>query len=164
MPKFGQILMALIVTALMPLPTQATEFKCPAADASKGNNQLNLSAEEMPGIQPNISKPLLGAIGKMKIEGMKSGDIVDKLVISYCARLDQESKLSSNDKAERVRRFASHLAGVVYRDSSNDEEDVLVDVPVPTSLYGQLQQAAKTANVSQDIWIDQAIKKNLANQ
>jgi hypothetical protein len=84
--------------------------------------------------------------------------------VAYCSRLDNEPKLSGNDKSERVRRFASRLAGVVYRSLADDEEDVLVDVPIPTSLYGQIQQAAKTANVSQDIWIDQAIKKSLSNQ
>jgi hypothetical protein len=165
MPKLSHIIKALIVvTALMPLPAQAAGFRCPAADASDGNGKLNLSTEEIPRSQPGISEPTRAAIEKMKTEGIKSGDIIDKLVVSYCGRLDAESKLSDTDKSELVRRFASNVSGVVYRGSANNEEDVLVDVPVPTYLYGQLQQAAKTANVSQDIWIDQAIKKNLSNQ
>ncbi len=141
----------------------ATGYKCPAAYASGETSELNLSSEEMPGIPSRINEALLAAIEKMKTKGMKSGDIVDKLIVSYCSRLDQDPKLSANDKAERVRRFASTLASVIYRDTANKEDDILVDVPVPVSLYGQLQRAAESANLNQDAWINQAIKEHLAN-
>jgi len=163
-PKLGQILKVFAIFAvLVPAAAQATGFTCPASDASAERRKLDLGAADIAGTQPRISKSLRTTIEKMKTEGVKSGDIVDKLVVSYCARLDREPRLSSNDKADRVRRFASNLASVVYRGQTNDQEDIFIDVPVPASLYGQLQQAAETANVSQDTWIDQAIKKNLAN-
>lgn len=164
MQKLGDMLKtAIVVAALVPLPAQAASYKCPASDASKDSSKLNLSPAEIPGLEPKINQPLRSAIERMKTEGMKSGDIVDKLIVSYCGRLDQDSKLSGNEKAEQVRRFASNLAGVVYSGTASNEEDVLVDVPVPASLFGKLQRAAETANVSQDAWIDQAIQRRLAN-
>lgn len=152
----------LAVMALMPFPAWAVGFKCPVAGAPKGSSKLNLSSAEMPGLQPRISEPLRTAIEEMKMEGTKSGEIVDKLVVAYCSRIEPETSLSDKGKAELVRRFASNLASVVYRGQASDQEDILVNVPVPSSLYGQLQKAAQNANVSQDMWIGEAIKQQLA--
>ena len=81
---------------------------------------------------------------------------------AYCSRIDTQTRLSDEDKAEKVRQFASNLASFVYRSPKTSPEDVLITVPVPTRLYDQLRQAAKTAKVSENAWTIGAIRDRLA--
>lgn len=98
----------------------------------------------------------------MRSEGIKSGEIVDKLVVAYCSRIDSEKNLSEERKAEQVRRFASMLAQSIYTPPEKGKVNILLDVPVPTSLYGHLRQAADKAGVSLDAWVTGAIVDKLS--
>ncbi len=153
--------LAVMAMVSAPQPVWAA-FKCPAAEAAKGSSEPSLSSDELPGSEPTISTPLKSAIDRMKAKGIKNGDILDHLVMAYCARIDANPTFSDDNKAERVRHFASNLADFIYRGPNNIEEDILVDVPLPPPLYDRLRHAAEKANISDKAWIDQAIRSQLA--
>ncbi len=104
------------------------------------------------------------AIDRLREQGLKSGEIVDQLVSAYCSRIGSRAGLADKGKAEDVRQFASNLAGVIYRTPQNTSEDIVINVPVPTGLYDQLRQAAKTAKVSESTWTIEAIRSRLATR
>jgi len=161
-PEPHQILQALVVTAvaLMPWPAAAASFECPAKDVPQASGQPDLSPDEMPGLQPKITQRVKTAILKLRKEGIKSGDIIDKLVVAYCSRLEPETSLSNEQKAKQVRSFASQLTRVIYKGATTpDEEDILINLAVPPPLYAKIQRAAEMAHVSQEAWISQALKQ-----
>jgi len=153
----------LIVTAtvLATVPALAA-FRCPAADTSAAADKPTLSSDDMAEHDGTVSATLKSAIHRMQAEGMKSGEIVDRLVVTDCSHVESEPNVSDGDKAKQVRRFASRLANFIYTAPGHNEEDIVVDVPVPTSVYEQLKQAAKKASMSEDAWVNQAIKDRLA--
>ena len=73
---------------------------------------------------------------------MKSGEIVDRLVVADCSRTDAEPNLSDAGKAGQVRQFASKIAQYVYATPGQSEEDVVLAVQVPAPLYEHLRGAA----------------------
>ncbi len=152
----------LIVTAtvLAPVPALAA-FRCPAANPTVAGDKPTLSSDDMAGHDGTVSATLKSAIHRMQAEGMKSGEIVDRLVVTDCSHVESEPNVSDGDKAKQVRRFASKLANFIYTAPGHNEEDIVVDVPVPTSVYEQLKQAAKKASMREDAWVNQAIKERL---
>ena len=104
------------------------------------------------------------AIDRLRRQGLKSGEIVDRLVGAYCSRLGSQAGLSDRNKAEQVRQFASNLASFVYRPRDKGREDIVITVPVPTRVYDQLRQAAKTAKVSESVWAIGAIENRLSGR
>ena len=139
-------------TLLAPFPALAA-FRCPAADPTATGDKPTLSAGDMAGA--GVSDALKANIHRMLADGVKSGDIVDKLVVADCRRIDAEPNLSDDGKAGQVRRFASRIASFVYTTPGNNEDDIVLDVPVPTSRYEQLRQAADKAGVSEDVWVNE---------
>ena len=150
--------LVITTTLLAPLPALAA-FKCPAADATATIDKPTLSAGDMAG--SGVSDPLKASIQHMLAAGAKSGDIVDKLVVADCSRIDAEPNVSDDGKAEQVRRFASKIATFVYTTPGKSEEDIVLDVPVPTQRFEQLRQAADKAGVSEDVWVNEAIMAKL---
>jgi len=128
----------------------------------KAADKPNLSADDMAETGGAASDTLKAAMRHMQTEGLTSGEIVDHLVVAYCGRLQTEATLSDDEKAKQVSRFASRLVAFLYTAPGN-EEDMVVDVSVPTPLYQRLQKAAKKAGVSEDAWVNQAITSRLAS-
>ncbi len=153
--------LAVTATLLAPVPALAA-FQCPAADPTAVGDKPTLSSDDMAGHDGTVSATLKSTIHRMQAEGMKSGEIVDRLVVTDCSHVEFEPNVSDDVKAKQVRRFASKLANFVYTAPGQKEEDIVVDVPVPTSVYEQLKQAAIKASMSEDAWVNQAIEKRLA--
>ena len=153
-------MLAVTLASLAPC-SAAAAFQCPAAD-SKVDDRSALTADDVAEDTGPLSEKLKAAVHSMRVDGVKSGDIVDRLVVADCKRVDAASDLSDNAKAARVRRFASKVANYIYFRTTSDEEDIMVDVPVPASLYGQMDQAAKKAKLSEDAWVNQAIQAHLS--
>ena len=153
-------MLAVAATLIAPCPALAA-FRCPAADTTTGDKPT-LSAADVGGGNGTVSDTLKSVIHRMLAEGMKSGDVVDKLVMADCSRID-EPNVSDNGKAEQVRRFASKIANFVYTTPGKSEEDIVLDVPVPTPLYGQLRHAADKAGLSEDAWVNEAIAAKLGS-
>lgn len=137
-------------------------FSCPVQEAAPGGDALDLGAMPLSSNSPDLPQPVLDAIGRMRANNMANGRIVDALVPSYCKRVDAESGLSDRAKSDEVERFASRVAKFLYRAPSSDQEDILIDVPVPQATFDALAHAAKTAKVSQDAWVNAAIRAKLA--
>ena len=152
----------LVVAAavLAPLPALAA-FRCPAADASAPGDKPTLADDDMAGSNGVVSDKMKAIVHRMLSDGVKSGAVVDRLVVADCRRIDAKPNVSDDDKAEQVRRFASRMARFVYTSPGKSEEDIMLDVPVPTPLYEQLHQAAEKAGVSEDAWVNQAIAAKL---
>ncbi|MCW6511772.1 hypothetical protein [Lichenifustis flavocetrariae] len=136
-------------------------FQCPATNPSSESGS-SVAADAVLQNDPSVSSSVMTAIDRLRAKGLKSGEIVDQLVTSYCSRIGSEAGLSDESKAEQVRQFASSLASVVFRSPGSSPEDTLINVPVPTKLYDQLRQAAKTAKVSESAWMLGAIRNRLA--
>ena len=149
-----------VATALLTPMRAWAAFTCPASDVSTTGTQPDLSAVATPGDGPSVTKPVMSAVDDMREQGIKSGMIVDRLVAAYCVRVAGEG-VSDEQKATQVGRFASSLANYIYRGVSSKEEDVVVDVSVPTKIFDELQQAVKKAGVTQDAWVNQAIRSRL---
>jgi len=154
--------LALALGLLAPVPALAA-FQCPATDATNAADKPNLSREDMAETGGAVSDTLKAAMRHMRTEGLTSGEIVDHLVVAYCGRLPTEATLSDDEKAKQVSRFASRLVAFLYTAPGRNEEDIVVDVSVPTPLYQRLQKAAKKAGVSEDAWVNQAITSRLAS-
>ncbi len=154
-------MLAVTATVLAPVPALAV-FRCPAANPTVAGDKPTLSSDDMAEHDGTVSATLKSTIHRMQAGGMKSGEIVDRLVVTDCSHVESEPNVSDDDKAKQVRRFASKLANFIYTAPGQNEEDIVVDVPVPTSVYEQLKQAAKKASMSEDAWVNQAIKERLA--
>lgn len=155
--KYRAWMMVTITAALLaPLPALAA-YQCPAADPTA--DKPTLEASDMAGA--GVSDRLKSLIHRMAVAGTKSGNIVDKLVAAACGRIEAESNVSDDGKAEQVRRFASKIATFVYSTPGKNEEDIVLDVPVPTPLYNQLHEAAAKTGVSDDAWVNEAITAKL---
>ena len=152
--------LAVTATLLAPVPALAA-FRCPAADPTAAGDKPTLSSDDMAGTDGTVSATLRSAIRRMQAEGVKSGEIVDRLVVTDCSHVDAQPNVSDDDKAKQVRRFASKLDNFIYTAPGRNEEDIVVDVPVPTTVYVQLKQAAKKASMSEDAWVNQAISAKL---
>lgn len=151
-------MLAVTATLLAPVPVLAA-YRCPAADPTATGDNPTLSADDLAG--SDVSDALKTVIHRMLVDGMKSGDIVDRLVAADCRRIDAEPNVSDDGKADQVRRFASKIANLVYSTPGKSEEDIVVKVPVPTSVFEHLRQAADKAGVSQDAWVNAAIDDKL---
>jgi predicted HicB family RNase H-like nuclease len=152
--------LAVIACLLLPIPAIAA-FRCPAADTHLMGEKPTISDDEFAESNGDVSDKLAATIHRMRSEGVKSGEIVDKLVVAYCSHIDGEKSLSEDRKAEQVRRFASMLAQSVYTAPEESKVNILLDVPVPTSIYAHLRQAASKAGVSLDAWVTGAIVDKL---
>lgn len=154
--------LAVALGFLSPVPALAA-FQCPATDVMKAADTPILSADDMAETGGAASDTLKAAMRHMQTEGLTRGEIVDHLVVAYCGRLQTEATLSDDEKAKQVSRFASRLVAFLYTAPGGSEEDIVVDVSVPTPLYQRLQKAAKKAGVNEDAWINQAITSRLAS-
>lgn len=141
-------------------PTWAA-FSCPVQDAAPGGDALDLGAMPLSSNSPDLPQSVFDAIGRMRRDNVSNGRIVDALVPRYCKRVEAESGLSDVAKSAAIERFASRVAKYLYRTPSSDEEDILVDVPVPEATFDALRRAAKTEQVSQDAWVNAAIRAKL---
>jgi hypothetical protein len=136
-------------------PADAIAFICPqtvAADAPKNAPVLSDTAESRIG----------DLVADLRKTGMKPALIVDHLVGAYCPLVANDASLSDKQKADRVRRFARQVTGLAYRQSGQEELDVLVDVALMPTMLRQVEQAAAGAGMSRDAWIERAIKQQLA--
>lgn len=145
---------------LLTSPAQAA-FQCPAADTSAASGRPMLSDADVRESTAIVPEHVKVVARQMLAAGTRSGDVVDKLVVADCRRVETEASLSDEAKADRVRHFAARLAHFVYSTGTTNEEDVVLDIPVPTSLYEQLHRSALKLGVSEDVWIIQAIGEKL---
>ena len=88
-----------------------------------------------------------------------NGEIVDHVVASYCPTLDHIPDLSDHDKDMLVTRFASHLAQAVYAPAHAAIDAIILDVPVPPSLFSKLKEAADQHHESQDAFVLGALRQ-----
>lgn len=149
----------LVAAPLFAASPALAAFQCPAADPGGAGNAPALDVGDLDG--PGVSAGLQAAIRHMLAQGMKSGEIVDRLVVADCRRVDAQAKLSDDGKAEQVRRFAATIANFVYTAPGPNQEDIVLDVSVPTARYEQLHQAATKAGVSEGAWVNEAIAAKL---
>lgn len=154
-------MLAVTAALLAPVPALAA-FRCPAADATATGDKPTLSADDMAGT--DVSDALKTTIHRMLVGGVKSGEIVDRLVAADCRRIDAEPNVSDDGKSDQVRRFASQIANFVYSTPGRSEEDIVLNVPVPTPRYEHLRQAADKAGVSEDAWVNAAIDDELGKR
>ena len=87
------------------------------------------------------------------------GEIVDHVVARYCPTVDQIPHLSDQDKDTLVTRFASHLAEAVYAPGHAEIDAIILDVPVPPSLYSKVKEAADQHHESQDAFVLRALRQ-----
>ena len=100
----------------------------------------------------------------MRQSGMSPSEMVDHLVGGYCPLVAAASGLTDQQKTQMVRRFARQVAGLAYVPSQQDETAILVDVPLPPTLFDEISQSASKAGISRDAWIENAVKRALATQ
>ena len=153
-------MLAVAATLLAPC-TASAAFRCPAAGATARGDTPRLNADDMAGAVGTVSSTLESTIRRMQADGVKSGEIVDRLVMADCSLIDAEPNVSDTGKAGQVRHFASKIADFIYTASGQTEEDTVLDVPVPNPLYTRIQHAAKAAGLSEDAWVKKAISRQL---
>lgn len=100
---------------------------------------------------------LAALVGDLVAARIPPAFIVDHLVWSYCPLVANDAKLNDVQKTERLRRFASQVAALVYTPPDARELAILVDLPLAPSVLSQVDQAASTAGISRDEWMRRAI-------
>lgn len=162
---------AATLTTLSPATTPsearaASGFVCPwplPANAAKG--APTLTTEYFSGatdITADKRLPIL--VNDLRKAGMSPSDIIDHLLGAYCPLVAANSALADWQKTLMVRRFARQVAGLVFVPPLKDELAILVDVPMPTELFDEINAAATKAGVSRDEWIERAVKRALTPQ
>jgi hypothetical protein len=161
------LLLALISAAgcggAMIAPVDAATFTCPDTTASDMPRTAPALSDLYSGASDIAASNRLGElVTDLRKSGMKPALIVDHLIGAYCPLAAADNTLSDKQKADRVRRFARQVAGLVYVPSDPEKVDVLVEIPLTPTLLGQVDQAASRAGIPRDAWIEQAIKQQLA--
>ena len=151
--------LAVTTVLLLPLPALAA-FQCPAADPANAGETPVLSPSDV--ADGYVSDALKSTIHRMLATGVKSGKVIDTLVIADCARIDAEPNFSDDRKAEQVRKFATKVANFIYDAPAKSADDIVLDVPIPAALYERLRQAAQKAGMSENVWLHNAITRKLA--
>jgi hypothetical protein len=136
-------------------PANAAVFTCPhtmTSDAPRTTSPL--SALYSGANDVTASSRLSELVADLRKGGMNLALIVDHLVGAYCPLVANDSSLTVKQKSERVRRLARQVTGLAYGSSDQDELAVLVDVPLVPTLLSQVVQAAASAGMSRDAWIE----------
>lgn len=150
--------LAFAAILLAPVPALAA-FSCPAADPNATVDRSVLSSDDMAGTA--VSDKLKSLIHDRLAKGVHGGAIVDSLVAADCGRIEAETNISDQAKADQVRRFASKIANFVYTTPGKSEEDIVLNVSIPTGVHERLRQAADKAHISEDAWVNEAISAKL---
>jgi hypothetical protein len=143
-------------------PVDAATLTCPDATASDMPRTAPAVSDLYSGASDLTASNRLGElVTDLRKSGMKPALIVDHLIGAYCPLVAADDTLSDKQKADRVRQFARQVTGLAYVPPDPEEVDVLVSVPLPPTLLGQVDQAAGRAGISRDAWIERAIKQQL---
>lgn len=159
---FAAVLAAGIAAPLAVDGAQAAGFTCAykeAPDAPKNLPPVKGLEEDM--TQVEARNHLAELVGDLALAKIPPALIVDHLVWAYCPLVANDTSLSDAQKTDRLRRFAGQVAALVYTPPDAGELDVLVDLPLPPAVLGEVDKAAKTGGVSRDAWMKQAIEKAL---
>ncbi len=149
----------LSLALLAPAPAAYAAFECPVKAPPTTKAMPDLGTIIKPYDDPRDDPSLTSAITMLKHEGVMNGEIVDHVVASYCPAVDRIPKLSDHDKDMLVTRFASHLAEVVYAPAHAEIEAIILDVPVPPSLYSKVKEAADQHHENQDAFVLRALRQ-----
>ena len=149
----------LLLALLTPAPAAYAAFECPVKTPPTTKPMPDLAALIKPYDDPRADPSLTSAITRLKREGMMNGEIVDHVVASYCPTVDQIPNLSDHEKDRLVTRFASHLAEAVYAPAHAEVDAIILDVPVPPSLYSKIKEAADQHHESQDAFVLSALRQ-----
>ena len=144
---------------LAPAPAAYAAFECPVKAPPTTKPMPDLATIIKPFDDPRDDPSLTSAITMLRREGMMNGEIVDHVIAGYCPTVDRIPNLSDHDKDTLVTRFASHLAETVYAPAHADIDAIILDVPVPPSLYSKVKEAADQHHESQDAFVLKALRQ-----
>ena len=150
---------ALIVALMAPAPAAYAAFECPVQAPPTIKAMPDLATIIKPYDDPRADPWLASAITTLRHEGMMNGEIVDHVVASYCPTVDRIPTLSDHDKDLLVTRFASHLAEAVYAPAHAGIDAIILDVPVPPSLYSKVEEAADQHHESHDAFVLRVLRQ-----
>ena len=151
------------LTGLIVRPTAAAAFTCPETVTTNALRNTPSLSDLYPDATNLTAGTRVGElVADFRKNGMKPALVGDHLVGAYCPLVANDATLSDAQKTARVRRFAWQVTGFAYGQPSQEELDVLVDVPLTPTVLRQVEQAAAEAGMPRDAWIEQAIKRQLA--
>jgi cytochrome c553 len=100
-------------------------------------------------------------VANLRAQDIEPPLIVNFLVVAYCPVVAADTGLTTAQKMERIHLFAQQVTAIAFSDTQQQVRDVLVNVPLSPDLLRKVNDAARTARLSRESWLTQAIEKAL---
>jgi hypothetical protein len=137
-------------------PARAESFEC----AKLSDLNTPKAAAEIDTLLPpaqELAQPaeLGSAIELMREHGLSTDNTINHLIAMYCPNVASRTDLSTSEKSELVRKFASEATRLVF--ANNTIEDVIFNVPLSPMLAEEAKTKADQAGLTVEQWIARSV-------
>jgi len=134
----------------------AAALECPVQPIAAGTAQArDISAVIPAGDALDDVAKLNTAVTALRQQGVSQAVIIDNLIAAYCPTVARNASLNEQQKAAKVRRFASQMVRTVY--GLGSAEQVILDVPFSPGVADAINSKARSEGIAPETWVANAI-------